>query len=307
MTEQVYSPMTYTQDVSLVANISTKRIIDSYLSDKNMDVSSFFSGMDTIELYRCNTTGFEFYWPLNLAGDDAYYQRLGSEPWYYPSERWEHMEVIRQLKNERVLEVGCGSGAFLKNSLSRTGCTMEALELNSESVRRLQSEGLHVSEIPVEDYAAQSAGQFDIVCSFQVLEHVSKPFEFLKAQIELLKSGGKLIIGVPNNDSFIGSNLHLSRILNEPPHHMGRWTLNSLQALERVFPELKLSEVKYEPMVNSNVDIYTWNVVHRMLFKNVFLTKAFWKLKAYIPIRWIIRLFKNRIKGQTILVTFVKQ
>ncbi len=306
MKETVFSPITYSHDVRLIAKIPTKRIIDTYVMDKGMDVSRFFSGLETIELYRCNTTGFEFYWPLNLAGDDTYYQTLGAEPWYYPTERWEHKEIVKQLKDETILEVGCGNGAFLKNVIAHTTCTIEALELNSESVKQLQAEGLQVFEIPVQDYVSQAGKQFDIVCSFQVLEHVSKPLEFIQAQIALLKPGGKLIIGVPNNDSFVGSNLHMSRILNEPPHHMGRWNYDSLHALEKIFPELKLVDARYEPMINSNVDVYTWNVVHRMLFKSHFLTKAVWKIRAYKPVRGIIRLFKNQIKGQTILVTFTK-
>lgn len=306
MKETIFSPITKSNDVRLVAKIPTQRIIDAYLLDKKMDVSRFFTGLETIDLYRCNATGFEFYWPLNLAGDDAYYQTLGAEPWYYPVERWEHKEVVKQLSNETILEVGCGNGSFLKNVLAHTTSNIEALELNSETVKQLQSEGLQVFEIPVQDYVSQAGKQFDVVCSFQVLEHVSKPFEFLQAQIALLKPGGKLIVGVPNNDSFIGSNLHISSILNEPPHHMGRWTYDSLLALEKIFPELKLTDVKYEPMIDSNVDVYTWNVVHRMVFKSQFLTKAIWKLRLYVPFKWIVNLRKNKIKGQTILVTFTK-
>ncbi|MDF3027773.1 MAG: methyltransferase family protein [Fluviicola sp.] len=305
--ETVFSPMTYSNDVSLVAKIPVKRIVDTYRLDQQMDISRLFPGIETIELYRCNSSGFEFFWPLTIAGDDVYYQELGQKAWYYHPDRWEHIEVIKELKNEKILEVGCGSGAFLKNVVSKTSCAIEALELNSESVKQLRSGGFHVSNTPVEEYAKENPGQFDLVCSFQVLEHVSTPYEFLKAQIELLKSGGKLIIGVPNNDSFIGSNLHLSRILNEPPHHMGRWTYESLRSLEKIFPELEYTDVKYEPMVNDNVSVYTWNLVHRLLFKNHFLTKAVWKLKMYKPFEWSVRISKNKIKGQTILISFVKR
>ncbi|MGV3610105.1 MAG: class I SAM-dependent methyltransferase [Fluviicola sp.] len=308
MKERILSPLTHSENVCLIGEIPAKQIIEIYQSDQGMDVSPVFSGIETIQLYRCNATGFEFFWPFHIAGDDLYYQELAKRSWYYDPNRWEHREVIKELKkSEHILEVGCGNGDFLKKIIAETSCVIEALELNSNSVKKLLSEGLQVSEMTLENYASQSSKQFDIVCSFQVLEHVSTPYEFLKDQIKLLKSGGKLIIGVPNNDSYIGSNKHVSRILNEPPHHMGRWKLNSLSALEKIFPELKLIDVKYEPMIGENIDVYTWNVTHRLLFKNAFLTKVVWKLRLYKPLEWIIHLFKNKIKGQTILVTYLKQ
>ena len=73
----------------------------------------------------------------------------------------------------------------------------------------------------IEDHADQRPGHYDAVTSFQVLEHVTEPASFLRACVKALRPGGRLLLGVPNNDSFLG--LLEDNWLNMPPHHMSLW------------------------------------------------------------------------------------
>jgi len=85
-----------------------------------------------------------------------------------------------------------------------------------------------------------------------VLEHLSQPAEFLNSACSLLRPGGKLMLGLPNAESFLR---HQYNILDMPPHHMTRWTVEVLTRMQQWFP-LKLVRVAYEPLADYHADGY---------------------------------------------------
>ena len=56
------SPLTKTGKVSLVKNINKKEIIKSY-HFLNIDVSKYFKNRDIVSIYKCEDTGYKFYFP----------------------------------------------------------------------------------------------------------------------------------------------------------------------------------------------------------------------------------------------------
>jgi hypothetical protein len=81
---------------------------------------------------------------------------------------------------------------------------------------------------------------------------LSQPAEFLNSACSLLRPGGKLMLGLPNAESFLR---HQYNILDMPPHHMTRWTAEVLTRVQRWFP-LKLLRIAYEPLADYHVDGY---------------------------------------------------
>ena len=86
-------------------------------------------------------------------------------------------------KNQRVLEIGCGEGAF-GAELGRIGNSVVAVRANFEH-------GL-------EEFARHSAYEFDRILMLDILEHLRDPAAALKASKALLALRGKLIVSVPN-------------------------------------------------------------------------------------------------------------
>lgn len=169
---------------------------------------------------RCPRCTLEFFAPP-LVGDGAFYQALARHDWYYMGEKWEHDEALADIgPGERVLEVGAGEGAFLER-LRRASVRAVGLELNEEAARRGASRGLDLRPVPLEQFAEDGPG-FDVVCSFQVLEHVAEPRQFLGRCLGLLRPGGRLILSTPNQDSPLLRQMP-SGLLNMPPHHQSRW------------------------------------------------------------------------------------
>ncbi len=105
-------------------------------------------------------------------------------------------------KGIRVLDFGCGSGYMTQ----RIGEYAETLSLVAKDVIypcevepsffkyskvECRKIGLE-SEIPFED------NFFDIVYAIEVLEHTSRPYDFINESLRVLRAGGLLIISVPN-------------------------------------------------------------------------------------------------------------
>lgn len=42
----------------------------------NIDVSDFFNSIKKVSIYKCLDTGYRFYYPFNISGDNIFYQKL---------------------------------------------------------------------------------------------------------------------------------------------------------------------------------------------------------------------------------------
>ena len=90
---KIASPITGSNNTEKIQDIDTKRVIGIYKTNYNLDVSSYFPGLEKIELYRCGDTGYEFFSPFTIAGDEKLYQQLQQLPWYYQKDKWEHRQA----------------------------------------------------------------------------------------------------------------------------------------------------------------------------------------------------------------------
>ena len=211
-----------------------------------------FRGVDHFDLFQCHYCGLLFFTPLSFAGMSNLYQQLQRLPWYYMENKWEHRVAVRNLrKGAQVLEIGSGSGAFVE-AATQKGIDASGIETSESAVAAAKQRGIDVSLIELDDIVKESKEVYDAVVVFQVLEHVSDPRVFIEKAIALLKTGGNLIISVPNADSFLKRQFNL---LDMPPHHMTRWPLSTLRMFPQFFP-LDLTVLKTEPLAKYHVDEY---------------------------------------------------
>jgi SAM-dependent methyltransferase len=255
-----------------------------------------------MELYQCNATGLRFFDPPTIAGSEYLYAQLQKFDWFYMPWKWEHEVLLSRLnKGERILEVGCATGAFVEK-LCSAGFEVEGIESNSTAVADAQAKNLPVSTSDLFALASSKPAAYDVVCSFQVLEHVPDPAAFISGCIALLKPKGRLVICVPNNESFLKYQYNL---LDMPPHHMTQWSVGTFQALEKLYP-LRLTFVKYEPLARYHVDGYLY--AHQ---KHLLAISSIYRLllnRFTIPIiRYALKSRLSRFcRGQSIYVEFVK-
>ena len=95
------------------------------------------------------------------------------------------------LRGKRVLEVGCGHGALTRVLAEEHGCEVVGLDITRYPQWDEAGTGIDLRVLDISTEDSSALGQFDVILSFVVLEHVLHPFGFLSAVERLLKPGGK--------------------------------------------------------------------------------------------------------------------
>lgn len=295
------SPITGNTTVKLIDEIDSKIVIDLYKKELNMEVSRFFENIPKIQILQCEQTGYRFYAPFSLAGDGDFYADLQQKyKTYYREWKWENEFASKELtKDMNVLEIGCGRGAFLLNIRDKVNA-MVGLELNMKAIEMAKAEGLDVRNELIDVHAANNPEKYDLICFFQVLEHINEVKDFLDAALKALKVGGKLIIGVPNSDPYL-LKYDKFHTLNLPPHHAGLWNKAAFQQLEKYFP-MKLEKVGYEPLRAIGQQ---WKLVLAHKKQNFLLSIA--NIIPNIFYKAAGKLVGGMFEGTTIVTVFIKK
>ena len=128
-----------------------------------------------------------------------------------------------------VLDIGCGRGVTL-SPLADRGLEVHGLEVNEQAARGADPRAS--IRIAADLVAAQyEAEQFDQIVIWHVLEHLADPRGTLEECARLLKPGGRLVVAVPNFESwqarFGGPGwFHL-----DAPRHLFQFPLSALREL----------------------------------------------------------------------------
>lgn len=300
----IVSPITQKSELQALEAIPVNTLVEKYHSLFDLDTSAYFKGIDQVKVYECKESGYQFFYPFNIDGDGKFYEKLEKYDWYYLPWKWEHEQTLSLLdKGQYVLEVGCGPASFLKK-LKQENIKVAGLELNEHCVAQAQKEGLDVKLELVQNHAQNYPEQYDLVCSFQVLEHIAEVRSYIQASLDCLKPGGKLVVCVPNNGSFIKDAEW--NVLNMPPHHMGLWKEESLRKLENFFP-MKVEEIRFEPIEPRHYHWYrkVWERKH-LPKENSFLYKLYHKIGLPKLVEKWIDLRRNKIHGHSIMAIYQK-
>jgi 2-polyprenyl-3-methyl-5-hydroxy-6-metoxy-1,4-benzoquinol methylase len=244
--DMINSPLLNTPGTRLVEKIPVSIILRRYKDELHIDAARFFK-TDYVEIHECLATGFRFYYPFDIAGDDKLYKALQKkDETYYRKWNWEHDTAHRVIKKgDKVLEVGCGTGSFLER-LAAEGFDVYGLELNNEAVKVCRQKGLTVYNELLNTHLKNNYQAYDMVCSFQVLEHIPHPRVYIQECIDAVKPGGKIIFAVPNSHPYLfkRDKYHTT---NLPPHHMGLWSEKAFSNLSGYF-NMDVVEIKIEEL-----------------------------------------------------------
>jgi 2-polyprenyl-3-methyl-5-hydroxy-6-metoxy-1,4-benzoquinol methylase len=131
--------------------------------------------------------------------------RIGDNP--QPVAGW-HLLARRYLGNVKglkVLEIGCGRGAFARY-LAEQGADVWAADFSpvavAETEKLLAARGRAlVADVQALPFPDES---FDLVVSLETLEHVPDPKKGLAELVRVTRRGGRLIVTTPNYLNFMG-------------------------------------------------------------------------------------------------------
>jgi 2-polyprenyl-3-methyl-5-hydroxy-6-metoxy-1,4-benzoquinol methylase len=101
----------------------------------------------------------------------------------------------------RLLEVGCGIGTLLEILKNKSGVSVEGLDPSDKAFAITMAKGLKVHKDTLEKFKSPIV-KYDVVLSFETIEHVFSPYYFLRKINKLLKTGGYIIFTTPNYHGF---------------------------------------------------------------------------------------------------------
>lgn len=159
---------------------------------------------------------------------DAYLEMAETESrhWWFCGRRQILTHVLAALllpKKTRILEIGSGTGGNLL-MLAKFG-TVSALEMD-DTARTLAAEktdnafDIRAGYCP--DQIPFTGEQFDLICMFDVLEHIPDDAATLAALLGLLAPGGKVVLTVPAYRWLWGAH-------DEYLHHQRRYSASELK------------------------------------------------------------------------------
>ena len=278
-------------------------LIQEWQTAFQIDIRAELRSREWIELYECAQCALRFFDP-ELTGSAALYAKLQMFDWYYMAHKWEHTAALRVMRPGcKVLEVGCGRGDFVQ-TLTARGCDATGIELNDTAVAEGRRLHRNIQATRLEAVAASQPGQFDVVCAFQVLEHVPDPARFIADCLQLLKPAGCLALSVPNSAGFYRLAPH--DLLNTPPHHLTRWSPQVLAGLPRLFP-VKLQCLQQEPLAAYHLAWYA-NLQLDRLPDLRYVTPAIRQLtrRVIVPLVRVTRAYRF-LEGHSLLACYQNQ
>jgi len=129
-----------------------------------------------------------------------------------------------------ILDVGCGSGAFLL-ALQQAGWECHGIEIEASAVAAAHAAGLQGVQAGELHDAGYADERFDAIRFWHVLEHVRSPRAELTEACRVLRPGGSLTIGVPHAGSLLFRVAREQWYYLDVPRHLWHFDRHSLTRL----------------------------------------------------------------------------
>jgi SAM-dependent methyltransferase len=183
---------------------------------------------------------------------------------WFPSER-----------DIRILDLGCGYGAFLYLLKKAGYYELEGIDTSSEQVAGARRLGLNfVREGNLLEALKNSRNcSYDFLIAFDVLEHFSKDeiLVFANEAYRVLKSGGRLLIHVPNGEAIFPGAVFFGDLTHETC-----FTRQSLRQLVNVSGFSSLRVIEDMPTVHgvkSLLRYILWKIF-RTMFRVIYVAET---------------------------------
>ncbi|HEV2471093.1 MAG TPA: class I SAM-dependent methyltransferase, partial [Chthonomonadales bacterium] len=132
-------------------------------------------------------------------------------------------------RRPRVLDVGCGAGAFLR-LIETAGWQAFGIDPDSGALNLARAIGATVSEGTLSSYS-HNEERFDAITLNHVIEHLHQPLEALRIARRLLKPGGTIWLATPNLESLGHKRFGSDWVGLDPPRHLILFSPSSLTGL----------------------------------------------------------------------------
>ena len=127
------------------------------------------------------------------------------------------------------MDVGCGDGYFLEVAKER-GWNVYGTEFTDEAIEVCSNKKINIYK-GILNPQNFSGLEFDVISSFEVIEHINNPKDEIKNIINLLRKGGVFYFTTPNFNSINRLYLKNKWSIIEYPEHLSYYTKKTISAL----------------------------------------------------------------------------
>jgi SAM-dependent methyltransferase len=139
--------------------------------------------------------------------------------------RWDVVErALDDLRPTSILELGCGRGAAGARMAARATYLAVEPDETSRAVATARIEPLGGTVLAGDHTAVPSGRTFDVVCAFEVLEHIEDDGAALVEWRTFVRPGGHLVLSMPAWQSRFGP-------MDQHVGHFRRYDVDSLREL----------------------------------------------------------------------------
>jgi len=134
-------------------------------------------------------------------------------------------------KTNNLIDVGCGDGFFLEAAKKRKW-NVFGTEYTDTAIEVCKRKGIHMTTSPL-DPSKYQPGFFDVITSFEVIEHINTPQLEVKSFHSILRKHGVVYVTTPNFNSLSRIILKAKWNVIEYPEHLCYYTRQTLTSLFR--------------------------------------------------------------------------
>jgi 2-polyprenyl-3-methyl-5-hydroxy-6-metoxy-1,4-benzoquinol methylase len=139
--------------------------------------------------------------------------------------------AIKGQKTGNLLDIGCGTGYFAA-SVKRKGWNVVGVE-QSATAAEIARNKFGIEVISPDKLPELSHHQFDTITLWHVLEHLENLNETMTLLSKLLREKGKLLIALPNNNSYDASKYRAYWAAYDVPRHIWHFSPDTFQLLAK--------------------------------------------------------------------------
>lgn len=256
------------------------------------------------DFFRCNNCKLLFVHPVYDAReiyDETYFKggshgfgfsnyetdKLASSKYLTRLLKWALRESKGQ--SQRLLDVGAANGFFL-TICNEEGIEADGVEISQEAVNWAEKLGRKVTCSTIEEFKTDQ--KYGVVSALDVLEHISRPVEFIHSVRELLVEKGIFLINVPYEGSLSAKIAGKKWHALLPPEHWFYFNKKSLyRILENNGFEVIGSKVISKSFSLSYIFLTVINspqiptIIRQLLGTSEFIFKSpVGKIKVFLPL-----------------------
>lgn len=254
-------------------------------------------GYEAFHLCKCIKCSFVFARQIPTEKElIEHYSNYGRNDYLSPITIKRYHELLDQFepyrKTNNLIDIGCGIGYFLEVAKER-GWNVYGTEYTDEAIRICSEKGITMKQgkLNPEDF---SGIEFDIITSFEVIEHINNPQEEIQNFYKLLRKEGLVYLTTPNFNSLLRFRLKDKYNIICYPEHLSYYTPKTLKLL---FSSASFKSKKIESTGISMTRLKTSNGKSNQAY--ISETSDDEQLRNQIESKWYLQ-FTKRILNSTL-------